>query len=727
MTQTHSIERAVVIGAGTMGAGIAAHLANAGAAVTLLDVVPDAAAKAIAALPRSRPPALMADHYAQRITPAALSDGTAALATADLIVEAVVEDLAIKRDLLHSVAHVMHADAIVTSNTSTLALADLAAGQPTPLPQRFAITHFFNPPRHMPLMELVTGPDADPDVPARLRAFGTHALGKTVLDCRDTPGFIANRIGTFWLEHAGQTALKAGLPLEVADALFGAPLGMPRTGVFGLNDLIGLDVLSAGVAALRRALDPQDALSQLDAMDTLRAARISQGATGRKSGAGFYAKGPDGTRLTLDPASGAMRPAQTPPTLPRLDALLAEDTATARVAAKALSGLIAYCLRHGPEIAHSPGDIDRAMELGYGWRAGPFRLANQLGPDWRAAHGITTPKDSAAWSSQQTTQPTDPRLLSLPQIAKNPPVIDQPGARLWDAGGGRLVFGITEKGQVLTPAVLGALDQSLDRLEEAAALVIGGHAPNFSSGADLSQFALQMKTQDWDAMTGYAAQGRAVMRRIAGAGKPVIAALRGVALGGGCELAMHCRGVVAHADAQVGLVEVTVGTIPAWGGAPLLLRTLLDRGQDPAVALQKAYLCLLSGRPTHSAQTAIDSGLLSAHTCIVAHPQAVLHAALQMAADPPPARSLDAPLPSAGVAGREALAALPLPRAKAPFDGTIAAHLAAILTGGRDTPGPVTPGTLAQLETDAALALAATPEAQNRVAHMMRTRAPLMN
>jgi 3-hydroxyacyl-CoA dehydrogenase len=383
---SHGIRRVAVLGAGSMGAGIAAQFANAGVPVDLLDIpgpAVDRDSVARTGLARVASARAFATPDAEAIvTPGNLDDHLHRLADADWIVEAVIERLDIKRALFARVDGARKPGSVVSSNTSTLLRADLTAGQSPGFARDFVITHFFNPPWIMRLVELVGGPETPPGHLDRVAAACHAVLDKVPVICRDTPGFIANRIGCFWMAAAALEAARLGLTPQQADAVHGV-MGIPRTGVFGLFDLIGIDLVPHVWGSLHRSLPASDALQRFDiTADARFRLLVAEGRHGRKVGAGFYRKAADGSREVLDLASGDYVAEGPAPVLPgggSLAALFADDNPAGTYAATVLTHVVAYAAEHAPAIAADVTAVDTAVQLGYSWRKGPFRLADTVG------------------------------------------------------------------------------------------------------------------------------------------------------------------------------------------------------------------------------------------------------------------------------------------------------------------------------------------------------------
>ncbi|MBW6493333.1 MAG: 3-hydroxyacyl-CoA dehydrogenase family protein [Burkholderiaceae bacterium] len=385
-THSHGIRRAAVIGAGPMGAGIAAQFANGGVPVDLLDVAgpdTDRDAPALAGLARVQAAnAFATPEAAALVRVGNVDDHMNRLAEADWIVEAVVERLEVKRALFARIEAARKPGSLVSSNTSTLLRADLVAAMSATFAKDFVIMHYFNPPWIMRLVELVGGPQTPPGMLARASAANRDLLGKVPVICRDTPGFNANRIGCFWMAMAAREAMRLGLGAQQADAVHAA-FGIPRTGVFGLFDLIGIDLVPHVWGSLLRSLPADDDFQRFDiTTEPLFRSLVATGRHGRKTGGGFYRKGSSGAREVLDLVSGDYTAELPAPVLPgggNLAALVADPGVLGHFARAVLIHVIAYAATHAPDIADDVSGVDTAVELGYSWREGPFRLADRLG------------------------------------------------------------------------------------------------------------------------------------------------------------------------------------------------------------------------------------------------------------------------------------------------------------------------------------------------------------
>lgn len=705
--------RAVVIGAGSMGAGIAAQFANAGVAVDLLDIPAEGArnARAEAGIAAQ----IKAGGFAGA-APVALvragnvEDDLARVAGADWIIEAVIEKLDVKRALFAQLAPHVAPHAVLASNTSTIPRAQLIEGMDPDLAARFVIAHFFNPPRHMALLELVSASDK---AAALVRGAGRKALGKTVIDCRDTPGFIANRIGCTWMSIGIVEALRLGLTLEEADAVQGA-FGVPRTGVFGLMDLVGIDLIPTVWGSLMRALPATDAINRYDLPGTgLVGQMLAAGRFGRKSGAGFYRKGPSGAREVIDPASGEYR-AVSEPVLPGkgrdLEALLLDEGKLGAYARAVLGAVLRYATAHVNEISTGPAALDTAMMLGYAWRKGPFAIAMGLSPAARKM--LELPPMPSVQRDSSMHDPLDRAKEAGAKIAGNA------SASLWDLGDGVGCLELTTKMNAVDTGVLEMVEESVARMGGAiSALVVGNHDPRaFSAGANLANFIAMIEAQDWAAIDAFIARGQRAYTALARAEAPSVAAVRGLALGGGCELALHCHARAVHLEAKIGLPEHSLGLLPGWGGTT---RMLMQTGA-PEVALG----LLTRAAPAPSGREAMALGMLPAGDTIVMHEGDVIGAAFEMAralrARTSP--STDAPcfparMPEAASALVHSLASRV--GGLSPADAAVVAEIAGVLTGASSE------DEMMDLERAAFLRMAQVPLTLSRIRHILETGKPL--
>ena len=602
-------QKIAVIGAGTMGSGIAAQIANAGHNVMLFDLPArdgddkSPAELAIDRLIVSDPPQLMHKRNADRITTGTITDDFDALADCDWIIEAVVERLDIKKDLYRRLDATIGPDCIVSSNTSTIPISLLVEDMPPVFRQRFAITHYFNPVRYMRLLELVRGTETRDDVIDRLADFNDRVLGKGVVRCADTPGFLGNRVGVFALQVGIDEAVRCGLTIEQADALMGRPMGIPKTGVFGLYDLIGIDLMVDVVASLRSILPEGDAFHAVGGENTMITAMIADGFTGNKGRGGFYMTGDGGEQLAR-PLSGDgetladWRPASN--TLPDSAMRAADAAATrreplleiidgnddcARFSRRVLGRVLAYAASLVPDVTTSPQDIDDAMKLGFNWQRGPFEMIDAIGASRMAAlldeAGLETPGVLASSDSFYradgdvlTVRQSDGKFaaVSLPEGVMRfhmtrqtlTPITSNNAASLFALDGDLRLVEFHSKANALT-------DESMEIVAAAAedhgkGIIIHNDAQHFSAGVDLNAFRTLIEARDWAGIDAFLKRFQDAVFKLKYTPVPVVGAPSGLAAGGGYEVLTHCDKLVVHTNSVMGLVEAAVGVVPGGGG-----------------------------------------------------------------------------------------------------------------------------------------------------------------
>jgi 3-hydroxyacyl-CoA dehydrogenase len=779
------IERAAVIGAGVMGSGIAAHLANAGIPVLLLDVPSSngpigndrgrnaLAEGAIARMLKADPAPFMHARAAKLVTPGNTEDDLKALADVDWIIEAVIEDLAIKQALYKKIEAVRRKDSLVSSNTSTLPLATLIGGLPARFAGDFLITHFFNPPRYMRLLELVAGPKTRPEALDALADFADRRLGKGVVICHDTPGFIANRIGSFWLQCAAVEAIDHKLSVEEADAVMGRPVGIPKTGIFGLLDLVGLDLMPKVDASLAAALPTGDAYHGIRRPWPLLDKLIADGYTGRKGKGGFYrleTSGGKRVKQAINLATGdyaaAGKPALESLAASKsggLSALVAHPDRGGRYAWAVLSQVLAYAATHVPEITDTVPDVDRAMRLGYNWKYGPFELIDRLGAATFAAgletDGKTVPpllaaavKAGSFYRVHEGRQqflttggayadvPRPDGVLLLEDIKRaSKPIKKNGSASLWDIGDGVACLEVHTKLNTIDPDVLSMVETAIKTVsKQFKALVIYNEGAHFSAGANLGLALFAANTGLWPMIEGMVEQGQKALRGLKNAPFPVVSAPSGLALGGGCELLLNADAVQAHAESYIGLVEAGVGVIPGWGGCTeLLTRFAADpkRPKGPMPPVVAAFETIGMAKVAKSAFEAKELGYLRASDEITFNRERLLAdakaKALSLVKGYAPAEPVALTLPGASGQATLRFAVRDL-RAKGvatPHDETVAEALAEVLSGGAkaDIAEPTPADTVLALERAAFMRLIHTEPTLERMEHTLTTGKPLRN
>ena len=766
MMRTH-IEKIAVLGAGTMGARIAAHLANAGVACWLLDIVPpeltpeeksrgltvaDPAVRnrfaraGLEAARKSRPVAFVTAAAAARITIGNFDDNLAWCAQADWIIEVVAENLEIKRKLLDRVAAHRRPGTIVTTNTSGLPIRQIAEGRDAEFQQHWAGTHFFNPPRYMKLVELIPGPGTLPEVLDTLADFCDRTLGKGIVRAKDTPNFIANRIGTFSILTAIRLMSELGMTVEEVDACTGPAIGWPKSATFRTADLVGVDVLAHVV---RNIYDnsPEDESRELYRVPALLEELIRRGALGEKSGKGFYQRvkgGGDREILTLDPATmeyrqrqkarfGSIESARTiEDTRERLRALLAPVLAgqpgdkAQQFMWRALSEMCAYAARRVPEISDSVADVDRAMRWGFGWELGPFEVWDALGVEriakrfaeegralpalverllasgkksfYESAAGETSSYDVASNTFKKVAEPDGVIILkSLQERSKE--VARNAGASLIDLGDGVVCCEFHAKMNAIGDDILGMLQVGVKRLgTDFDAMVVANQGVHFSAGANLMWLLMMAQEQEWDDVHDAIRKFQNTTMALKYAPGPVVVAPQSMALGGGCEVCLHSARVHATTEAYIGLVEAGVGLIPAGGGSKEMLVRANERaagGEDLDLfhALKPLFENVAMAKVSTSAEEAREMGYLRPADLIsmnrdrqVADAKATALAMVRADYRPPAVAPTE---PSIRVLGEEFLAGAKLAihmllRGEfiSEYDAHVARKLAHILSGG---------------------------------------------
>lgn len=768
------IKKAAVIGAGVMGAGIAAQIANAGIPAFLLDIVPKGAdnrntiaESAIAKMLKAEPAPFMHKNNARLVTPGNIEDHLAWLAEVDWVIEAVIEDPAIKQALYKKLDNACRPDTLISSNTSTLPLKLLTRDMPDSFKQRFMITHFFNPPRYMRLLELISGPQTRPELVDAVSRFADTHLGKDSVTCKDTPGFIGNRIGVYWLQYGLLEAIKLGLTVEQADALMTA-FGIPKTGVFGLLDLVGLDLIPHILDGMKLALPKEDAFHQVNTLPALVQRMIADGYTGRKGKGGFYRLNEaSGKRIkeSINLQTGDYRSSEKfalpdlPKTQDELRAFLSRDETICQYGWKVLSNTLAYSAGLIPEIADDIVAVDTAMRLGYNWKYGPFELLDRIGVDWfvdrLVAENRNVPPLLAKRHSlykvdsgkrlyidlsgdYQPVRRTSGMLLLSDIKLQAPAVLENPSASLWDIGNGVACLEFHSKMNTLDMDSLAMVRQSVEKVKtDFSALVIHNDAENFSAGANLTLLVQAIHSQDWPAVEQLIKQGQQTYRALKYAPFPVVGTPSGLALGGGCEILLHCDAIQAHAELYIGLVEVGVGLVPGWGGCKEYLRRWLEfprrpGGSMPAIA--QAFETIGMAKVSKSAAEAKEMLFLSTIDGITMNKDRLLAdakaKALKLVQDytPPEPASFQLPGASARAAMDVVIHNLKLAGKITDYDVEISRQLADVLSGGLcDITEPLNEDDLLNLELNAFLHLVQQPGTLARLEHLLKTGKPLRN
>ncbi len=771
-----AIKKVCVIGAGTMGAGIAAQVANAGVPVLLLDIVRDendrnaVAAGAVAKMLKTEPAPFMSKAAAKLVEVGNIDDDLAKVAECDWVVEAIIERLDIKQDLYAKLEKVRKEGTAVSSNTSTIPLAQLTDGRSDAFKRDFLITHFFNPPRYMRLIELVAGPHSDAGTVEKVREFVDRKLGKTPVDAEDSPGFIANRIGTFWIQAAVNAAVDMGVSVEDADAIGGKPMGVPKTGIFGLIDLIGLDLMPYLQQSLTGTLPKDDPYQKIARSEPLIEKLISEGYTGRKGKGGFYRINREGggkVKEAINLQTGDYAPAAKPVSIRGpaakgdLGALIDIKGTIGEYAWAILGPTLSYSASIVPEATATIVGVDDAMKLGYNWKSGPFEMIDRIGAaklrEWLAADGLPVPeilekvgdgsfyrieggrKQYFGLDGEYHDIERAQGVLLLEDIKLgSEPLLKNASAALWDVGDGVVALEFTGKMNALDNEVMKLIGQAIELVtEKYKALVVYNEGSHFSAGANLGLALFAVNIAAWSEIEKLVKGGQDAYKALKYAPFPVVSAPSGMALGGGCEILLNSDAVQAHAESYIGLVECGVGIIPGWGGCgELMLRWMenpkMPKGPMPAVA--KAFEIISTATVSKSAADARQHGFLRPTDGVTMNRDRLLADAKARALElaegytPPEPPEFRLPGPSGLAALRLAVEGFQARGLATDYDGVVSSHLARVLTGGDTDPTEtITEEQLLELERTEFMKLTREPRTQARIEHMLETGKPLRN
>jgi 3-hydroxyacyl-CoA dehydrogenase len=790
---TYPIRRVAVLGAGVMGSGIAAHLANAGIPSVLFDIVPrDAGAnpaarnahaiKGIETARKLKPAPLFRQDLASLITPANYDDHGDLLASCDWIVEVVTERLDIKERVFSWVATHRRPGSIVSSNTSGIPLADMAATMSEEMRQHFLITHFFNPVRYMRLLELVKGDDTLDAVAQAVATFGESVLGKGIVWGKDTPNFVANRIGVFGIAATIAAMDRHGLTVEQIDALFGEAMARPKSAVFRTADVVGIDTLSHVFANVHeKAVD--DERRDAFVLPAYVQALVADGRTGQKADAGFYKK-VGKSILVLDtatlayreaekvryPCTGEARKAETPEEKARAMVWGGEADLGSTVAWEVTAETLIYSANRIPEIADDVVNIDRGMRWGFGWDLGPFETWDAIGvarsvermkasgmsvPGWVEAmlaagrssfYGRDAQGRRTYWTREgaEALVPMSSRHLLLPDLRASQSVIARnPSASLHDAGDGILLLEFHSKMNALDDGIFALYGDALDRLDAGSfdGLVVANEGPKaFCAGANLLMILMGASQGAWDQIGDQINQLQQLLLRAKYSAKPVVVAPHFMTLGGGAEVAMQCASTIGTGELYMGLVEVGVGLIPGAGGCKELVMRYTadvppDIAFDPNPFVQKAFERIATAKVTSSGGEAQSWGFLRPTDSLCLDVDARIATAKRMArglADAgyvPPAPKT---APAAGVGCRATIEMALYTMNEGGFatdhDVVVGKRLAHVLTGGDVPTGTrLTEQQYLDLEREAFLSLCGEAKTQERIQHMLMSGKPLRN
>ena len=783
------IEKVAVIGAGVMGSGIAAHVANAGFPVTLLDIVPKGAKNRsviaetavnnmLKPVKLGSPTPLMHKDNANLIETGNLEDNLELIADADLIIEVVLERLDIKHDVFKKIDSVRKKDSIVTSNTSTIPRELLVDGMSKSFASDFLITHFFNPPRYLRLLEIVSGKEVNEEKINLVANFCDVQLGKEVVQCNDTPGFIGNRIGTYWTLIGMIEAVKLGLTIEEADAIMSRPIGAPKTGIFGLADVVGLDLIPHVTDSMSSNL-PKDDMYNIGVdeqnklgIDQILSKMIEQGYTGRKGKGGFYRLNTDSgqkVKESRDLVSGKYSKSSKRVNLASVKAakkglrkLVEFDDKGGEYAWRVLSKTLVYAASLVPEITGSIVNVDMAMKNGFLWKKGPFEMLDDLGPSWFAAkvseEGLQVPnllekvgedkfykvegKDVLYFSTElkyaKLVKPEGYLTASDVKRGQDPKFRNS-SASLWDMGDDILLIEFHSKMNSMDPLIMEAITEAVDLCEKGnfQGVVIGNDGTNFSAGANLGLSTFVANVGAWDEAEKFVFGGQVAFMMLKHGNFPVVGAPSGLAIGGGCEVLLACDSIQAHSESYIGLVEVGVGLVPAWGGCKeMITRWAEDEGEPkgPMATVTKIFENVGTAKVATSAQDARSLKFLRNSDRITMNRSRLLSDAKNFCLEL--VNGYEAPKQKshhlAGESGKVTLDLAVSDLVKAghatPHDVTVTSHLSYILTGGDTDPTQsVSDEDILRMEKEGIMSLMKTEETMERIEHMLSTGKPLRN
>ena len=797
---TRHIRKCAVLGSGLMGTGIAAHLANVGLEVLLLDIVPPDLSEADAKNPAARnrfandnvkkalkakPAPFYDNDYAKRIETGNLDDDLDKLKDCDWIIEVVIERLDIKRSLFERVEKVRKPGSLITSNTSGIPISQMAEGRSEDFRKHFCGTHFFNPPRYMRLLEIIPGPDTDPSVIDFFMHWGDLVLGKQTVLAKDTPAFIANRIGVYAMAKIYSLTDELGLPINVVDKLTGPAIGRPKTGTFRLGDLVGHDTATK---VMQGIVDnaPHDEQAPTFMIPGYLKFMLDSGFYGNKSGQGFYKKtgerdaktgrsvvheldlktneyGPT-KKMNLDSLAKAK---QIDKLSARVKAVFGAEDVGGQLIRRSLAGLFSYASKRIPEIADQLYSVDDALRAGFAWEMGPFEYWDAVGldagieavkaeglevADWvlemkQAGHEsfYRSSDGKREYYNRETKAyevvPGTSDFIILDNYRSQKPVQKNSETVLHDIGDGVLCLEFTSKANSIGEGVLRGINDAIELAETEGwkGLVIGNNATNFTVGANLMMIGMFAFQQEWDELNQAVKYFQDTTMRCRYSAIPVVAATQGYTFGGGCETIMHCDAAVCAAESYIGLVEVGVGLIPGGAGTKEMALRASDMYFEGDVMiptlLEKFKTIALASVATSAPQAFKYDYLLEAKDEVVFNTRRNIGEAKKKVLELTEGYVQPVMRKDITVLGRTGLAALyaaanelKLGGFASEHDVKIAHKVAQVLCGG-DLTGTqqVSERYLVDLEREAFLSLAGEQKTMERIQHMLQTNKPLRN
>jgi 3-hydroxyacyl-CoA dehydrogenase len=774
----YKIEKAAVIGAGTMGSGIAGQLANAGVEVLLLDLPGTGeqrnapAERALERLMNPNQPGLLHRDYLTRISIGNIEDDMHRLVDVDWITEAVIERLDVKKTLYKQIDKIRKPGSMVTSNTSTIPISLLTEDMPLSFRQDFAITHYFNPVRVMRLCELVSGADTLPDVIDCLKQFNQSRMGKGIVVCKDTPGFLGNRVGVFAIQTALHAAFNLGLCPEQADAIFGRPMGVPKTGVFGLYDLIGIDLMGDVVKSLEGILPGADAFHEVCEEIPLMVRMIAEGYLGNKGGKGGFYRYRDATdstsRQTLDFDRFTYRDYDRDKPAIALDAelsgdftlLLENDDNLGQFAWQVLSDTLCYAALLVPEVNESLVAIDDAMKLGFNWQHGPFEMMDAIGADkmisrleaenrdvppflklatgrsfYRLAEGSL--QFLKADGHYQALVRTDGIRRFGEEKKTRIAILENNSASYFDLGQGVGLLEFHSKANTLNADSMQLLRAAVEHAcANLKGLVIHNDAAHFSCGVNIGGILDFIESADWVGLDGFLDDFQQTLMTMKYSPIPVVAAPAGLSIGGGFEVLLHTDKIIYHANSVTGLVESQLGLVPGGGGVKeMLYRWFKNKGDEKKAAWQtfmgvgyaRTAKSPLEAEPLMMFRKGVDEYVMNSDHLL----DTAIDAVLTLSADyqaPPDAQPFKMP-------GREVWAEMQDWLKKTQEKAYLTAHdvttgkqIAMIVTGGDVDAGTLmTENEICALERKAFVSLGQTEQTKARVQFMLAYGSALRN
>ena len=738
------IKKVVVIGSGTMGSGIAAHLCNANVPVTLLDLTTEISEKARDRIFKSKPPLLLDKSQIENIKVGNINDNFDVVKEADWVVEAVVERIDIKHNIYEKIFKDRKEGAIVSSNTSSIPIKVLSEKLTTEEKKDFCITHFFNPVRYMGLLEIVKNENNDLAKINSLKKFCEVELGKGAIVCNDTPGFLGNRIGVFAMQVAMTEAFKMKLSIEEADAIFGRPMGIPKTGVFGLYDLIGIDLMADVLKSFIKELSENDPFQEVAKEIPLVKKLIETGYTGRKGKGGFYRMNKTGATKVMEAINletgeySASQKINIGSDKVDLKSLISRDDKFGKYAWSVISKIIKYSSSLVPGITKDFNDIDEAMRLGFNWTKGPFEMLEEIGVEDfliklmsfegnEFLENLSKTKNQDFYGSRQKYT----EIETLGKVKKKAISID--------GNNSAQVYRFNDYNIVEFTTKANALDyDSMDALKKATdkPLIIINESMQFSAGVNLTYTMDFANKGDFKSIEKFIKYFQETCKHLKYSEHPVISAPSGLTLGGGFEVMVQSNFVASHTNIVVGLVETIVGLIPAGGGCKEMLARWLDTNEaknDPNYAPLKVFDIIGYGKTATSPIEAEPMKYLKPEDKKIMNRNSLLEISKEILNNN---KDFKAPLETKfNLPGKTVLPEMNKILDKLYNDKVILDHglkvaqeLAHVLSGGDTTiDKTLTEDDLYKLELDAFMRLIETKETQDRIKHTLATGKPLVN